>query len=60
MKYSIKNWAVTREKMSDVPAPFTEELPEYQKWENRLFSMIYEKCLGSDLTANMGRNYSIG
>ena len=36
--------------MSDVPRPFKKELPEYQKWENHLLSLIYEKFLGSDLT----------
>lgn len=37
--------------MSDVPRPFKKELPVYQDWEDRLLSMIYEKFLGSDLTA---------
>ena len=36
--------------MSDVPRPFKKELPEYQKWEDHLLSLIYEKFLGSDLT----------
>ena len=36
--------------MSDVPAPFKRELPEYQEQEEHLLSMIYEKFLGSDLT----------
>lgn len=36
--------------MSDVPAPFKKELPEYQKREERLLGMIYKKFLGSDLT----------
>ena len=35
--------------LSDVPAPFKKELPEYQERENRLLSMIYKKFLGSDL-----------
>ena len=35
--------------MSDVPRPFKKELPEYQKWEDHLLSLIYEKFLGSDL-----------
>ena len=33
--------------MSDVPRPFKKELPEYQKWEDHLLSLIYEKFLGS-------------
>ena len=36
--------------LSDVPAPFKKELPEYQERENRLLSMIYKKFLGSDLS----------
>lgn len=36
--------------MSDVPAPFKKELPEYQELEEKLLSMIYEKFLGLDLT----------
>lgn len=36
--------------LSDVPAPFKQELPEYQERENRLLSMVYKKFLGSDLS----------
>lgn len=37
--------------MSDVPTPFKKELPDYQEQEEHLLSIIYEKFLGSDLTA---------
>ena len=37
--------------MSDVPTPFKNELPEYQEQEAYLLHLIYEKFLGSDLTA---------
>ena len=36
--------------MSDVPRPFKEELPAYEKYEETLLRMVYEKFLGSDLT----------
>ncbi len=36
--------------MSDVPRPFKEMLPEYQRIENVLLELIYTKFLGSDLT----------
>lgn len=38
--------------MSDVPRPFKKALPEYNEHEERLLSMIYQKFLGSDLTAD--------
>ena len=41
--------------LSDVPAPFKKELPEYQERENRLLSMIYKKFLGSDLWYDLKR-----
>ena len=37
--------------MSDVPRPFKRDLPEYVAAEERLLRKIYEKFLGSDLTA---------
>ena len=37
--------------MSDVPRPFKHMLPEYMAMEDRLLKQIYEKYLGSDLTA---------
>ena len=37
--------------MSDVPSPFKKTLPEYQEQEAYLLHLIYEKFLGSDLTA---------
>ena len=37
--------------MSDVPTPFKKELRDYQEQEEHLLSVIYEKFLGSDLTA---------
>ena len=37
--------------MSDIPRPFKKELPEYREHENRLLDMIYERFLGSALTA---------
>lgn len=37
--------------MSDVPRPLKQEMPQYCEIEDRLLSVIYEKYLGSDLTA---------
>ena len=37
--------------MSDVPSPFKKTLPEYQEQEAYLLHLIYEKFLGSDLSA---------
>ena len=37
--------------MSDVPRPLKQEMPQYREIEDRLLSVIYEKYLGSDLTA---------
>lgn len=37
--------------MSDVPRPFKKSLPSYSEQEERLLSLIYEKFLGKDLTA---------
>lgn len=37
--------------MSDVPRPFKHMLPEYMETEDRLLELIYEKFLGSTLTA---------
>ncbi len=37
--------------MSDVPRPLKHMLPEYVAVEERLLKKIYEKYLGSDLTA---------
>ena len=37
--------------MSDIPRPFKQELPQYRIYEERLLKMIYEKFLGSPLTA---------
>ena len=37
--------------MSDVPRPFKQVLPEYITSEDRLLDSIYEKFLGSSLTA---------
>jgi len=36
--------------MSDVPRPFKKALPEYQRAEEHLLDLIYEKYLGSVLT----------
>lgn len=36
--------------MSDVPRPFKKYLKEYEVFEERLLSLVYEKYLGSDLT----------
>ncbi len=36
--------------MSDVPRPFKEMLPDYQKIEDELIDLIYQKFLGSVLT----------
>lgn len=37
--------------MSDVPRPFKKYLPEYKDFERQLLDVIYEKYLGSSLTA---------
>lgn len=37
--------------MSDVPRPLKQEMPRYREIEDHLLSVIYEKYLGSDLTA---------
>ena len=37
--------------MSDVPRPFKKSLPAYREHEDKLLSLIYEKFLGTDLTA---------
>lgn len=37
--------------MSDVPRPFKKYLKEYAVFEEKLLSLIYEKYLGSDLSA---------
>ena len=37
--------------MSDVPSPFKQELPDYKKWEDALLDIIYEKYLGTPLSA---------
>ncbi len=37
--------------LSDVPSPLKKQLPVYQQQEARLMSLIYEKFLGSNLTA---------
>ena len=36
--------------MSDVPRPWKEDLPEYQKRESELLEMVYTKFLGSPLS----------
>ena len=41
--------------LSDVPRPIKQTLPDYQKTENRLLSMIYEKFLGADLNSEEAR-----
>ncbi len=41
--------------MSDVPRPIKQTLPAYREQEKRLLSVIYEKFLGSDLTAEEAR-----
>ena len=37
--------------LSDVPRPLKPSMPEYVRTENRLLDLIYEKFLGSPLTA---------
>ena len=37
--------------MSDVPRPFKKSLPEYRKQEEALLNIIYQKYLGSGLSA---------
>ena len=37
--------------LSDVPRPFKASLPEYRVLEDRLLAVIYQKFLGSPLTA---------
>ncbi|MDO5345509.1 MAG: hypothetical protein Q4E91_07160 [Lachnospiraceae bacterium] len=37
--------------LSDVPSPFKKYLKDYVALENQLISMIYQKYLGSDVTA---------
>ena len=37
--------------MSDVPRPFKKYLKDYKVFEDRLLALIYEKYLGSDVTA---------
>ncbi len=37
--------------LSDVPSPLKAQLPVYQQQEARLMSLLYEKFLGSNLTA---------
>lgn len=37
--------------LSDVPRPFKKTLPEYQQLEEHFLSIVYEKYLGSSLTA---------
>ena len=41
--------------LSDVPRPFKDKVPAYRETEDRLLGMIYEKFLGSDLTAEEAR-----
>jgi len=41
--------------MSDVPRPLKQEMPRYREIEDHLLSVIYEKYLGSDLTAEEQR-----
>ena len=41
--------------LSDVPRPFKDKVPTYRETEDRLLGMIYEKFLGSDLTAEEAR-----
>ena len=36
--------------MSDVPRPFKKSLPEYQRQEEKLLCIIYEKYLGTGLS----------
>lgn len=36
--------------MSDVPRPFKKYLKDYDVWEDRMLSLVYEKYLGSDVT----------
>lgn len=37
--------------LSDIPRPFKKSLPEYREQEDHMLDMIYEKFLGSVLTA---------
>lgn len=37
--------------MSDVPRPFKKYIPEYTVYEKKILDLIYEKYLGSQLTA---------
>lgn len=41
--------------MSDVPRPLKQEMPRYREIEDHLLSVIYEKYLGSDPTAEEQR-----
>ena len=41
--------------LSDVPRPIKQTLPDYQKTEDRLLSVIYEKFLGADLNGEEER-----
>ena len=36
--------------LSDIPRPFKESLPAYQKLEDHLLNLVYERFLGSTLT----------
>ena len=36
--------------LSDIPRPFKESLPAYQKLEDHLLDLVYERFLGSTLT----------
>ena len=41
--------------MSDVPRPLKQEMPRYREVEEQLLQVIYEKFLGSSLTAEEAR-----
>lgn len=38
--------------MSDVPRPIKQEMKDYQRQEDKLLNVVYEKFLGSSLTAD--------
>ena len=37
--------------LSDVPSPLKKDLPAFEPYEERIMSLVFEKFLGSDLTA---------
>ena len=37
--------------MSDVPRPIKVGMPQYKEWENEILRVVYEKYLGSELSA---------